>query len=51
MTLAETRDMHKKQAIAVKEVKLRELSKELEEQKDMHIKMEDKIYVLSIENK
>jgi hypothetical protein len=51
MALIETRDHHKRQGVAVKEVLIRGLNKELEEMKETQIRMEDKIYGLSIQNK
>ena len=51
MTVVEARDQAKRQGVMMKEAKVRELEKEIENMKETQMRMEDKIYVLSIENK
>ena len=51
MTLTENRENHKRLAVAVKDVRIKSTTKEIQENKELQIRMEDKIYMLSIENK
>ena len=51
MNLCEARDNHIRTHIAVKDAKIKSIQGELQESKDMQMMMEDKIYMLSIDNK
>lgn len=51
MTLAEQRDAHKRQALAVRERQIEHVGKELKEGRETQMKMEEKIFMLSVENK
>lgn len=51
MNLCEARDNHNRTHIAVKDARIKQVQGELQESKDMQIMMEDKIYMLSIDNK
>ena len=51
MAVMEQRDNQRRVGVSLKEAKLRALDKDLEEVKQGQIRMEDKIYMLSLENK
>jgi DNA repair exonuclease SbcCD ATPase subunit len=51
MAVMEQRDNQRRAGVSLKEAKLRSLHKDLEEVKQGQIRMEDKIYMLSLENK
>ncbi len=51
MAISEARDQGKMQGVLYKEAKVKELEKEIQTMKETQMRMEDKIYVLSIENK
>ena len=51
MALAEARDLQRLSSIAAREAKVKQVTQELEEIKASQMRMEDTIYMLSIQNK
>lgn len=51
MNLCEARNNHTRTHTAVKDARIKQVQGELQESKDMQMMMEDKIYMLSIDNK
>ena len=51
MSIGETRDNHRRTGVAVKEAKISGLNKEIAEIKETQMRIEDKIYMVSLENK
>lgn len=51
MSLCEARDNHTRTHVAVKDARIKQIAGEMRESKEMQMMMEDKIYMLSIDNK